>query len=99
MASCIDCDNNIDDINKKKTIMNSLHIHLPLELCEKIMTYYKPSSKCSRCNTILCYNHGILAHKNYDSRILFYYGNNKYLCKDCSYTCWDNYNRMRIINY
>ena len=55
----------------KKTIINSLHIHLPLELCEKIMTYYKPSTKCSRCNAMLCYNDGILAHKNYDSRMLF----------------------------
>ena len=90
MTSCIDC--NIDYTNEKKTIINSFSHLLPLEICEKIMTYYKPSTKCSRCNTILCYNHGILEHQNYDFRTLFYYGKYKYLCEDCSYKLWDNYN-------
>jgi len=92
---CIDCDGFGDPyLLEKKEILDILFQtnKLPLELCEKILSYYKPYSICSICKNSLCYKHGELAHnpiKRYYFRFLFYYKKYKYLCEDCSFQAWD----------
>ena len=92
---CIDCDGFGDPyLLEKKEILHILFQtnKLPLELCEKILSYYKPYSISSICKNSLCYKHGELAHnpiKRYYFRFLFYYKKYKYLCEDCSFQAWD----------
>jgi hypothetical protein len=95
MIFCINCDDptlSKKTMEEKKNIVNILNYKLPIELCEKIISYYKPIVRCSMCNGILCYKHGVLANndiKKYYFRFMYYYNNYNYLCQDCSYKCWD----------
>ena len=79
MPNCTDCKCACNPIINEQDVINILYRHLPLELCEKIMVFYAPSSKCSICQSILCYNHAGRA-KYYHKYYRNYEG---YMCDQC----------------
>jgi hypothetical protein len=81
MSKCIDCNMACNPYTNTNDIITILYSKLPLELCEKIMTYYLLSYKCSVCQSILCYKHASNA-KYYHQYYRNYEG---YMCDNC---CW-----------
>lgn len=82
---CIECNEICNPILTTRVPTILLEItNLPLELCEKIESYYNYSIRCSICCNILCYKH--LGTLKYHSKR--YIGCNGAMCDDC---CWNEY--------